>query len=272
MAKITYGAYCDIGDIKKTNQDSVLTVTDGKYEGLFIVADGCGGLAYGEEISRMITDEFMLLWNNERPEKFEDMQSLMRERLLEVNARAIDFGKEVANNVGSTIAALYIKKNRCCFFNVGDSRIYRIRDHRIRQLSTDQSVVADMVRRGEITKKEARTHRRKNVLTMCVGLFPELKIIEGQKSVRKGDRFIICSDGLFNCLTDRQLLKLTEKSMLPQAKVRLIRPQIPAGSARDNISAIFVEYGRFLPAWAVPAVSALLLAAGAALKIFLLKG
>jgi len=253
MYNINISSHTDVGDVKKTNQDSILVRTgtvNGHSTGLFIVADGCGGLEFGEEISNLITTHFSRIWNDELskiiPEKKCDMQeveSFFDKALYDVNDRAIAFGEQVSGKVGSTVSLLFVVYNKYIIKNIGDSRVYLQRGKMLSQITEDQSLVAELVRSGEITKEEAKNYKKKNVLTMCVGMFEDLKIHSRRGVVKNGDTFLLCCDGIHNQVSPETVTAvLKDKGIAFENKAYELRRTIPYGSANDNVSAVICQF------------------------------
>ena len=253
MFKVNVSSHTDIGDIKQTNQDSVLHlegVVNRHNVGLFIVADGCGGLEYGEEISNLIITYFSRVWNDEIkkliPMKKVDMKnidSFLNKALHHINDKAIEFSNMVSGKVGSTVTLLFTVDDRYIIKNVGDSRIYLKRGRKILQLTEDQSLVADMIRNGELTKEEAKTFKKKNVLTMCVGVFEDLKIYSKSGKIKNKDTFILCCDGLHNHVSSESMLKILDNKKVPfHNKAYEMRKSIENGKANDNVSSVICEF------------------------------
>lgn len=253
MFKVNVSSHTDIGDVKKTNQDSILHLDDtinGHNVGLFIVADGCGGLEYGEEISNLIITHFSRLWNDEFkkiiPIKKVDMKyidSFLNKALHDINDKAIGFSKMVSGKVGSTLTMLFTIDNQYIIKNVGDSRVYLKRGRKISQITEDQSLVADMIRNGELTKEQAKNFKKKNVLTMCIGVFEDLKIYSKLGKIKNNDTFILCCDGLHNHISSEKMLSiLNDRKLLFEDKAYEMRKCIESGKANDNVSSIICEF------------------------------
>jgi len=256
---ISVGAYTSAGDVKATNQDSVFYKTGvfgKKAAGLFIVADGCGGMAHGDEISRFVVTYFNRLWHSElnglialKEQNDTNVNAFLEKAINDINAGAIEFGKQIGRRVGTTLSLLLIINDRYYIKNVGDSRVYLIRKENIEQLTKDQSLVAEMVRNNELTLDEAKTYGKKNILTMCVGLFNEVKTYTKNGKIKGGDSFLICCDGLYNYIPDekfRELLIMREQGSAgaPGDTARLLRESIPQGMAADNVSAVVIDVKR----------------------------
>lgn len=255
MYRIRVSSHTDIGDIKKTNQDSILTkfaVTGEHTAGLFLVADGCGGLAYGEEISNLVVTYFKRVWEDELLPLISrgaadaaTINALLDKAINHINMEAVNFGSQVESRVGSTLSLMLTVDNKYFIKNVGDSRIYLKKGRRLKQLTQDQSLVADMIRNGELTKKEAKNFKRKNVLTMCIGVFDDVKIYTASGKIKNGDVFVLCCDGLYNKVSESKIAAVIRNRHISFEDISLeLRKCIEAGQANDNVSSIVCEYRR----------------------------
>ena len=241
---------CDVGDLRTVNQDRILVrhgEMAGRQVGLFMVADGCGGLSHGETISHLLADSFRVIWEEALPrflENAEDPEKELIPALMnwveQINASAYGFGQQIAQRVGSTLTLLVTIDKAYYILNVGDSRVYLCRGKDMLQLTEDQSLVADLLRNREITPEEAKHFGRKNVLTMCVGCFEKVQIFRTSGKLRKGDIFLLCSDGLHSILGEDQIQKWLPKR-LEENSATILRDHIPPGAARDNVSVLLVE-------------------------------
>jgi protein phosphatase len=243
-----------MGDLKRVNQDALFSKTGlsgNRRIGLFIVADGCGGLAFGEEISKLAVTYFQNFWDRELRELLkikklsgEIVNAYLDKAIREINIRAIKFGKQAGKQVGTTLSLLFTVNRDYYIKNIGDSRIYLIRKKQIRCLTEDQSLLASMLRNKEITALEAKSFPKKNVLTMCVGFFDDIKIYSNTGKVKSGDLFLLCCDGLYNYVPDdtwQILLTGPGREELPVIAAKL-RKSIPPGEARDNVSILLVRF------------------------------
>ena len=250
---IEVGVHSDIGDIREINQDCILnktTIVNGQSIGLFIVADGCGGVSYGEEISKLITTTFERLWDLElsallRSEVVSDtnVNSFLEQTIFDINKNALIFSKRIGKRVGSTLSLLFIVGMKYYIKNLGDSRIYLIRKKNMQKLTEDQSLISDMLRNGELTLEGAKQYKR-NILTMCIGAFEEIQIYSKSGVIRPGDMFLLCSDGLYNCLPEKyfsnNFIYCAQNKLSEKAKQ--LRNRIPQGKAKDNVSVVLVRF------------------------------
>ena len=254
MLIIFTAAYTDMGDLKQVNQDALFYQTGiigNRRVGLFIIADGCGGLAFGEEISQLAVNYFGRFWDRELRELLkskklsgERVDAFLEKAIREINKIALEFGKQMGQQVGTTLSLLLTVNRDYYIKNIGDSRIYLIRKKQIRRLTEDQSLLAGMLRNKEITTEEAKNFPKKNVLTMCVGVFADLKIYSNAGKVKSKDLFLLCFDGLYNYIPGdawQILLAKPGREELPVMADKL-RKSIPSGEAKDNVSIILARF------------------------------
>jgi len=169
MFDILVEEYTDAGDVRDINQDSIFSVTKytgQKSAGLFVVADGCGGLFFGEEASKLVVTHFNMLWDTKLEKFVETCSSIsddmifevLENAIVEINNISINFGNLTNNKVGTTLSILFVVEDKYYIKNVGDSRIYLARKGKAEQLTEDQSLIADMARllRDSIPKGSAR--------------------------------------------------------------------------------------------------------------------
>lgn len=255
MFNIQVSSHTDIGDKKQTNQDCIFSRSDtvcSHTVGLFIVADGCGGLAYGEEISKLVVTHFSRVWKHElkallqrHAVKARDVDELLEKAIRDINAGALAFSQQVDSKVGSTVSLLLTIDDRFYIKNVGDSRIYLLRDNKIVQLTEDQSLVADMIRNGELTREEAKSFKKKNVLTMCIGVFDEIRTYSKSGKLKSGDTFLLCCDGVHNHVVPEKMLAIVKNKKSPfEGKAEEIRNAIAPGMASDNVSAVICRFSK----------------------------
>ena len=253
MFNIEISSHTDIGDVKQTNQDCIFSksgIIENHSVGLFIVADGCGGMAYGEEISNLVVTHFSRVWKHELNELLQrhiipahDVDELLEKAIRDINVGALAFSHRVESKVGSTVSLLLTIDNRFYIKNVGDSRIYLLRDRNIKQLTEDQSLVADMLRNGEITKEEAKNFKKKNVLTMCIGVFEDIKTYSKHGKIKNGDKFILCCDGVHNHVDPEKMVEIVKNKKSPfEGKAEEIRNAIEPGKANDNVSTVMCRF------------------------------
>ncbi|HVT70536.1 MAG TPA: protein phosphatase 2C domain-containing protein [Trebonia sp.] len=232
MIQFSYGAATSVGRVRKVNEDSYLAVPP-----LFVVADGMGGHGSGDVASRMAIEE-MTACVALRPLFAEAVLTA-----LEHANRHIIEGDE-ANRMGTTVTGLAGLEaaggDQLMVFNIGDSRVYRLAGGRLEQLTVDHSEVQQLVVAGVITREQARSHPRRNVITRALGSDSGLLADHWLLPPVPGDRYLLCSDGLSGELREEDMLPLLAAGNPQQAADALVAAANDAGG-RDNVTVIVVD-------------------------------
>jgi len=253
--QFTFFGTSDTGRQRKRNEDSYLC---NPKEKLFLVADGIGGQASGEIASKeAITsiEEFVIRSRSEDltwPMPYRQDLSLEQNRLLAATTLANHRIHGLANQnpamkgMGTTLAGFIIEGDRLVLVNVGDSRLYRIRDCQMEQLTQDHTLVAEQERMGLLSKEEARRHPQKHILTSALGIGPieNIRIDISLVEILEKDLYLICSDGLNDMIGDKEILttaNVFEKKSLKKTGLSLIQQANLAGG-RDNITVILLSF------------------------------
>lgn len=232
----------DMGRVRTSNQDCVFCEENaiGSFPNLFIVADGMGGHRAGDTASRMCVE--MVAERIRTTDKKTPVSAF--EQAIDVANRAIyeESGKHIElSGMGTTMVAATITDDMAVIVNVGDSRLYHMRDS-LHQITVDHSLVEEMVQSGEIQKDEMRTHPNKNIITRALGTDTSVRPDCFEIGVREGDVLLLCSDGLTNMLEDDRVEKILQehRGQIEQAGRELIRQANEAGG-KDNISVILIQ-------------------------------
>ena len=190
-----------VGNVRKLNEDALLDRAD---VGLWAVADGMGGHHAGEIASQRIVTSLNGLDHLGNAATLEDS---VYSALAQVNGelRAMAIAKGTDTVIGSTVAVMIARENRAVFLWAGDSRIYRLRDGKLGQLTRDHSQVEDMVAQGMISRAEAEDHPAANVITRAVGADDQIEIDRSEATVHSGDVYLLCSDGLNKTVPEREI-------------------------------------------------------------------
>ncbi len=235
----------DVGTVRSNNEDSYLICENRLKDNLFLIADGMGGHNAGEVASAMATRtirEAFLEINSEV-----DYNTFLRDAIQMANEKVYKSSliDSQYNNMGTTLSVLILSKDRIYIGHVGDSRIYYMTENTIQQLTTDHTLVQAMIDNGSITKEEAKTNNYRNVLTQAIGTSRKVTIslIESKIPMRKEIKFLLCSDGLTEGVSDEVIHSvLNETSPLEQRLNKLMKLALDSGS-KDNITFIGVEKG-----------------------------
>lgn len=223
------------GKVRKYNEDSIFT---NPTLGLWLVADGMGGHKDGNVASAMIADSAKSLSPSSSREHF---LKQFEDKLHDVNHRLLLLSNgDSASIVGSTVAGLIIQDNIYTCIWAGDSRCYRIRAGDILQVSHDHTEVQELVDKGMITKEEARTWPRRNVITRAVGAHEDFQLETVSGQTMPGDCFVLCSDGLTGHISDQEILTNVNWQSGKIACDKLLAMALERGG-KDNISIIIVN-------------------------------
>jgi protein phosphatase len=226
----------DIGNVRAINEDHLLAEGD-----LFVVADGMGGQGRGEVASRLAVEQIHAAFANDPSEA-----GLVAAVKLANTAvfEHPDTG-ESEQKMGTTVAAAALvvdgEHEYLSVVNVGDSRVYHLRAGQLTRLSMDHSQVADLVRSGELSDDEAAVHPERHILTMAVGVSPEVEPFVARTKPQSGDRLLLCSDGLFNELSGSEIAEtLSNVDNAEQAATQLVALAKEHGG-NDNITAMVID-------------------------------
>jgi PPM family protein phosphatase len=261
----------DRGKVRVTNQDQFLIavlrkalevqwtslpqteVHHGSDRGyLFVVADGMGGHAGGEQASALAIDSvetFMLetfKWFFQFKGKEEDkLLAEFHSALGQANARVLAEAAQhpELHGMGTTLTLAYSLNDALFVAHVGDSRCYLCRHGIIHRLTRDHTLVEDMVRHGDLLAEEADKHRWRHVITNAVGgNDPEVKVEVHKVHLEAGDAVLLCSDGLTNMLADEEIARILETEVDPEQACRQLVAQANEEGGEDNITVILARY------------------------------
>ncbi|MBI2969789.1 MAG: serine/threonine-protein phosphatase [Gammaproteobacteria bacterium] len=226
----------ETGKVRRHNEDSMLVRPE---IGLWAVADGMGGHAKGDVASQMVVEALRRIHEGTSLPKYiddiEDHVQAVNNKLLE---KARQSKKKVT--IGSTVVILLAYDKYCVYLWAGDSRLYRLRDEQLRQITTDHSQVELYIEQGLISREEALAHPHGNMITRAVGAMDELHLDMDLQEMAAGDRYLLCSDGLTKHLPDGELQELLGEGTCEEACRRLIDLTLSRG-AGDNVTAIVVD-------------------------------
>ena len=228
----------DVGRVRSVNQDSVVVRAGDDAplgEALIAVADGMGGHAAGEVASQMSLDLLITsLASASAPD-----ERAMRDAFSRANAGVFSAASQNPEyrGMGTTLVAGLLTGDELIIGNVGDSRMYLYRDGELARVTQDHSWVGEMVAAGALTEEQAANHPRRNILTRALGVASSVEADLGRVALKRGDRLILCSDGLHGMVDDKTIAGVVGgKSLdLKKAARELIDLANKAGGT-DNIT------------------------------------
>lgn len=255
IMKLTVGCLTDRGRMSEANEDSVLVLEKQEYFesnsqtiGLYAIADGIGGTTAGEVASRLVIESLArniitrVFLNDieKRLEEDSDYSELLKSITEDANVSVYAARVDAHNDMGSTLVAALFIDGKIHIANIGDSRAYLARDGSLLKITYDHSLVQTLVDRGEITEDEMRKHPKGNIITRSIGEKLNPKIDLFSIPAQLGDRFMLCSDGLWEMVANDELLRIITSTLTPQEACREMVQVANDAGGDDNISCILL--------------------------------
>jgi serine/threonine protein phosphatase Stp1 len=226
----------DVGKVRKHNEDSMLERTE---TGMWVVADGMGGHDGGDVASQMIVNSLKKVHEGISLDRYiDDVENI----LIDVNKKLIQKASESAKRttIGSTVVMMLAYDKYCIYLWAGDSRLYRLRNEELRQMTTDHSQVEQYVEEGLISREEAAVHPHGNMITRAVGAAQSFFLDMDIQEMKKGDRYLLCSDGLTKHTLDHEFQEMLGKGTAEEICKEMIDLTLTRG-AGDNVTAIVID-------------------------------
>lgn len=229
----TWASASDVGRVRDNNEDSVAPQDMGVETGPFVigVADGMGGHVGGEVASATALEAAMAA-NGDVIERAEVANRA-------VIARAAD--EPHLEGMGTTLTLAIVSDDSVELGHIGDSRAYILRGGQLAQLTTDHSLVAEMISSGELDPAEAQHHPYRNVITRAIGLAEKVAVDRVREDLRQGDRLLLCTDGLTNMVEPARIQELLEEKSHPTEAAWALIEAANAAGGFDNISTVVVH-------------------------------
>ena len=225
------------GKVRQNNEDALL-VGEGEDETLFVVADGIGGFEAGEVASSLAVD---VLKDLQPDEPF-------KAAIGEANRRIVAAGRgdEKLSGMGTTVVAIRFGGKQgepvAEVAHVGDSRAYLVRGGDMNPITEDHSLVAELVRSGDLTRDEAAEHPQKNLITRALGADEEVDVDTSILPIEAGDRILLCSDGLSDMVSETGISEiLAESQDDPERAARVLLSAALDAGGNDNITIVVVD-------------------------------
>lgn len=234
-------AKTDIGSKRSMNQDYMYYNTEpvGSFQNLLIVADGMGGHRAGDYASRLCVETMVQSLEKSAHKTpvslFEEAVTAANKAVFEESASHVEY-----EGMGTTVVACTLEENTLYITNIGDSRLYLIRDG-IEQITDDHSLVEEMVKQGNITESEARIHPQKNIITRALGINEEVQADFFEIDVEQGDVIMLCSDGLSNMIEDEDMEYIVKNSDTLQTAAESLVARANENGGNDNITVVLAE-------------------------------
>ncbi len=233
-----HGAATHVGLIRKRNEDAYL-VNKNKPVKLFAVADGLGGHSGGHVASKLALEAI---------ESFELDPEFLEENIQEAvenaNLKVLHAAahKPELQGMGTTMTIAAVHGNSGTIAHVGDSRAYLYRNGRLKQLTSDHTLVGELMRKGRLEAEEEMNHPQSHVLLQAIGLESRLDVEIVPVHLEDGDELLLCTDGLTGLIKDNELLKMLSAPGEPQEKAEKLMKEANARGGHDNTTVLIVSY------------------------------
>ena len=237
-----FGFKTDKGKIRDTNQDAYFVMPD---QNLFLVADGVGGHNNGELASRTVMAD-IADYVKDNPLSPDEEDTAVKEYfdnlIRSVNSHVYEMaGRNAPGGMATTLVALFLGRKKAYAVNVGDSRLYLVRDGSIRQITEDHTYVNNLIKEGIITKEQARTHPDKNMITRAIGAEAEVRPDFFDFEIMREDILLLCTDGLYNEVGEQELCKALISAEDMRSVCALLVEQANRHGGADNITVVSVK-------------------------------
>ncbi|MFD3156509.1 Stp1/IreP family PP2C-type Ser/Thr phosphatase [Haloimpatiens sp. FM7330] len=234
------GMLSDIGNNRKKNEDYIGAYEDNKKRA-YVVADGIGGHNAGEIASKLAVEK--ILESIKRYDEIDDLKQCLIEAVQYANTEI--FHLACQNNeyrgMGTTITTCLVVKNKMVVANVGDSRCYVVKGNEMLRITKDHSLVQQLLDSGEISKEEAAIHPNRNVITRALGTKFSVKVDIFELSLCKGQKVILCTDGLTKELNENEIYSIIKQYKNNQVICEQMVKESKEKGAKDNISVVLFE-------------------------------
>jgi protein phosphatase len=229
----------DPGLIRTVNQDDYHIDPDGRF---FIVADGMGGHAGGQEASKLAT-EAIQAHLDEHWQSQVASEELIEQAFYKANQSILQDQQNHPErpDMGTTAVVFMFRQGQSWCAHVGDSRLYRLRSSKLEQITEDHTWVARAMKAGDLTPEQARTHQWRHVLSQCLGRKDLQQVDVQMMDVQPGDRLLLCTDGLTEELSDTLISSYIQPRLDGEEAAAMLIESAKEKGGRDNITVVIVE-------------------------------
>lgn len=233
------------GLVRKENQDTFLfEYFEEKKVAVCLVCDGMGGVRGGSIASQTAADAFMTHIRTRMESRIPaEYAAIMLEAADFANLKIYSRAQKDSNckGMGTTLVGALLSGSELIVINIGDSRAYLLSNEKISQITRDHSLVEDMVRRGDITIEEARSHPRKNLITRALGVDMQASCDIFTPDIKAGDYLLLCSDGLSNQMTEEEIFDITSSAGDLETSCEALMQLALERGAPDNVTLVMLQ-------------------------------
>lgn len=237
---LAYGL-SDIGLVRQNNEDAWTQVPDDQF---FALADGMGGHQAGEIASKEAVENLCVIFKKKYVEGKTLLQTkqIIAESIKEVNQLIYKMSHrdDKLSGMGTTLCCVFLHPLGLVYGHVGDSRIYRFRHQRLKQLTQDHSLLRDLIDLGQLNEREAQGFQHKNIITKAIGTEPNVEPSVKTDSVMPDDIILMCSDGLTDMLSHDEIERIIKHSPVQDITTNLVEASKHKGGL-DNITVVMMK-------------------------------
>ncbi|MGB2808867.1 MAG: Stp1/IreP family PP2C-type Ser/Thr phosphatase [Sedimentisphaerales bacterium] len=234
-----------IGKVREENEDTFIMDPE---LGLFIVSDGMGGHRGGELASNIVIEDLPVMIEVRldklkvgTPAAIRNLfKKAIREQSRQLNLEGTS--ETGYKDMGATLVVALIRNNRAYIANLGDSRIYRFRNRRLLQLTKDHSVVSELLDKGKIKPKDVQNHEAQGEITHYIGMEDKARPYLRSFQLKKGDRLLLCTDGLTDSIDDKAIAAILSKKQECKQTCQVLIDVANADGGHDNITVVVVDW------------------------------
>ena len=238
-----FACFSDIGLCREKNQDSYCAIENSFGDLLAIVADGIGGGKAGEVASGDVVEYCNEVFRNSGPfETAENVVSYIKFHLNKINEKI--YYKSLSDTkyfgMGTTVTGIFINKNLSVVFNCGDSRVYGVAGDDLYRLTSDDTLINQMIEKGQVTREQALNHPKRHYLVKAIGIFKNVEC--DVHSVKDMDYYLICSDGIHGYISDDEIQSIVCQNFKTiEEKVEELKDIALLKGGYDNITVILIK-------------------------------
>lgn len=243
IKSVQLGFNSNKGLVREQNEDSFFTIPA---ENVYMVADGVGGARSGDLASQTAVEEMAMFVKENDINEIETSAGIRRyfDRCVR-NANAVVYKLAMAEEenfgMATTVVLVYIRDHKAYFMNIGDSRAYLLRKGILTQITDDHTYVNTLVKCGEITEEDAKTHMQRNIITRALGADQDVLPDFFEENLETGDIILLCSDGLYGDVSDEDIIKILEDDQTMQDTCQELIDKALEGGGHDNITAVCLK-------------------------------
>ena len=240
-----WAAASDIGKEREENEDTFVVEAE---VGLFLVSDGMGGHRGGEIASKIVTEDLSVMIETNLDKlkvgTARTIRSIFKHAIIEQSKQLqLESTSESGyRDMGATLVMVLLRDGRAYVGNLGDSRMYRFRGGRLVQLTKDHSVISELLDKGHIEPEEAESHEAQGQITRYVGMEEKAKPHVRSFGVKKGDRFLLCTDGLTDMVNNKEIGSILRKQEDCRSACEALVKAANAVGGHDNITVVVIDW------------------------------